>query len=413
MKTAIATLMVLCFGLLPSAKAQDKNLSVEDAIHIALKNNTEVRAKSLEVLAMQSKKRTAGELPKLDLNAQLGQYNSTNFDNAFELSQSIPFPTLFGAKRALVNAEVKSKEWQQQITENELKNQVRSYYYQLVYLQYNKTKLQYLDTLYIDFVKAAALRFKTGESKKLELSTAETKRGEISLLLQQNETYISNAYQNLKTLMNTKTDFSIANPPRYEPLMVSALLDSTAIANHPIVRSLYQNALIAEQNIKVEKALALPDFKVGYNNQSLIGFQNINGEERYFGAGKRFSAVSFGIAIPLTFGANKARVQSLNYQTQAAEATAQYQQQQLETQLKNALQQYHQYREQYNYYLQKALPNAAEIVQGAKLGYRTGDINYVEYLYALQTATDIELKYLEAIQQVNQAVVSINYLMNK
>ena len=413
MKTAIATIILLCFGLLPAAKAQDKNLSVDDAIHIALKNNTEVRAKSLEVLAMQSRKRTAGELPKLDLNAQLGQYNSTNFDNAFELSQSIPFPTLFGAKKALVNAEVKSKEWQQQITENELKNQVRSYYYQLVYLQYNKTKLQYLDTLYVDFVKAAALRFKTGESKKLELSTAETKRGEINLLLQQNETYISNAYHSLKTLMNDQADFSIVRASKYEPLMVSALLDSTAIAHHPIVRSLYQNALIAEQNIKVEKALALPDFKVGYNNQSLIGFQNINGEERYFGAGKRFSAVSFGIAIPLTFGANKARVQSLSYQKQAAEATAQYQQQQLETQLKNALQQYHQYREQYNYYLQKALPNAAEIIQGAKLSYRTGDINYVEYLYALQTATDIELKYLEAIQQVNQAVVSINYLMNK
>ena len=77
------------------------------------------------------------------------------------------------------------------------------------------------------------------------------------------------------------------------------------------------------------------------------------------------------------------------------------------------MQQYQQHKQAYNYYLQKALPNAKEIVQVAKLGFRTGDINYVEYLYALQTATDIALKYLEVIQQVNQSVVQINYLINQ
>ena len=69
-------------------------------------------------------------------------------------------------------------------------------------------------------------------------------------------------------------------------------------------------------------------------------------------------------------------------------------QQVLTAQLQNAINQYQQDVKQYSYYLKQALPNAKDIVNAAQVGYRTGDISYVEYLYALQTATDIELKYL-------------------
>jgi cobalt-zinc-cadmium resistance protein CzcA len=419
-KSAMKTLtifLVLFFGVLQIGNAQPpenkKAITIDEAIEIALKNNNELKAKNLDIQAKQSLRKTANELPKLDFNAQLGQYNSIRFDNAFQLSQTIPFPTLFGARKGLINAEIKSKQFQQQITVNDLKNKIRSYYYQLMYLQNNETKLQYLDTLYIDFVKVASLRYKTGETKKLELSTAQTKRGEIKLLLDQNETYITNAYQNLKAIMNTNDDFSIIVSDKYQPLQVSNLLDSSAIANHPAIEALYQEALIAEQNIKVERAQGLPDFKIGYSNQSLIGYQTIDNQEKYFNSSNRFHVVNIGIAIPLTYGATKARMESLNYQKQSAEASALQQKIQLGTQLQSAIQQYNQDMQQYNYYLQQALPNASEIVNAASLGYRSGEISYMEYLYALQTATDIELKYLQAIQQVNQSVNSINYLINK
>jgi len=69
--------------------------------------------------------------------------------------------------------------------------------------------------------------------------------------------------------------------------------------------------------------------------------------------------------------------------------------------------------QQYNYYTTQALPNATNIVKAAQVGYGTGDITYVEYLYALQTATDIQLKYLQSIQQINQTVAQINSIINK
>ena len=85
----------------------------------------------------------------------------------------------------------------------------------------------------------------------------------------------------------------------------------------------------------------------------------------------------------------------------------------LKIQLDNSINQYQQDWEQYEYYVNQAIPNAEKIVKAAQLGYKTGEISYVEYLFALQTATDIQLKYLESIQQVNQTVVNINSIINQ
>ena len=81
--------------------------------------------------------------------------------------------------------------------------------------------------------------------------------------------------------------------------------------------------------------------------------------------------------------------------------------------MQNALQQYQQDIQQYNYFEKEALPNAKKIVSATQLGYRTGDIGYVEYLFALQTATDIQLNYLKSIQQVNQSVINIYSFINQ
>ena len=411
---SVTTILLLLSGLGFNANAQTKKIiGVEEAINIALQNNGNIKAKDFEIKSAQSLKKTSGELPKLDFNTQLGQYNSIKFDQSFQVAQTIPFPTLFGAKKELINAEVKSKELQSEITVLELKNQVRTYYYQIQYLQHNQKQLLHLDSLYNNFIKIAELRYKTGDTKKVEISTAQAKQGEINLLLKQNEVYLQNAYQNLQALMNTNEPFEVSNDAKFQPLQLSTLLDSSAVASHPTIKALYQDVVIAEQTKKVEKAQGLPDFTVGYVNQSLIGFQTVNEQDKYFNSGNRFSSVNIGIAIPLTFGATKARIKSLDYQKQAAQANAQQQQILLQTQLQNLIQQYQQDLQQFNYYQQQALPNANDIVSAAQLGYRTGDISYVEYLYALQTATNIQLNYLKSIQQVNQSAINIYSLINQ
>lgn len=407
---------VIIIGLLmmgQTLNAQSKTLSVEQAVETAVGNNLSLKSKDLSIQSAEALKPTSKELPKMAFDAQLGQYNSPRFDQSFAISQSIPFPTIFKARKELINETVKSKQIDKEISVNELVKQVRSYYFQIEYLQYNKSQLKSLDSLYRDFIRIATVRFKAGDIKKIEISTAETQQGEINLLLNQNQVFLNNAYKNLKVLLNTSEDFEIPYNENYEPLKAENVLDSKAVDNNPSIKAFYQEMEIAERNKNVEKAQGLPEFSIGYTNQSLMGLYPKNGQDVFYNSGNRFSSVTLGIAIPLTFGATKARIKSLEYQKQVAETNAKYQRNQLSTQLENVFTQYQQDTQQYNYYVGQAIPNADKIVKAAQLGYRTGEITYVEYLFALQTATNIQLKYLESIQQVNQSVVTINSIINK
>ncbi len=409
--TAVFILAFLLSGQL--MHAQIRTLSIDQAMDLAAGSHLNIQSKNLSIQSAEALKGTVKELPKLNFDAQLGQYNSPKFDQSFSVSQNIPFPTLFKARKELINETVRSRQIEKEITLNELMKQVRTYYYQIEYLQYNQLKLKSLDSLYQDFIRIATVRFKAGDIKKIEISTAETQKGEIGLLLKQNEVYLKNAYNSLQILLNTSENVEVPLNENYEPLKAVNVLDSTAVKNNPVVKSFYQEMEIAEKNKKVEKSQGLPEFSIGYTNQSLTGFHTRNGQERFYNSGDRFHAVTLGIAIPLTFGATKARIQSLEYQKQAAETNAGFQEKQLFIQLKNAWNQYEQDILQYDYYVKQAVPNAEKIVKAAQLGYKTGEISYVEYLFALKTATDIQLKYLESIQQVNQSVILIHSIINK
>lgn len=417
-KINISTASILVFALLSfnAANAQSpttKSISVDDAITTALKNNLELQSQQLNVQSSTILKKSVFELPKTNVNFQFGQYNSINQDKAFQVSQSIPFPTYYSAKSSLYKAELQGSQLQQQATVNKIKAQVQYWFYQLQYLQTTKKQLQDLDSLYNDFVSAAALRYKTGETNLLEKTTAETKRGQISQLLKQNETDFATAYNSLKTLMNTSEDFTITVNENWQPLVLSSSFDTTLIANNPSLKVLYQQAVIAEQNKKLETASTLPDFNVGYFNQSLIGVQNINGADVNFDGSKRFQGFNVGISIPITFFSNTSKIKSLDYKQQALQKEADNGKLILQNQLQNAFQQYNQNLSQYNYYKSTALPNADIIISTAKVGFKSGDIGYIEYLQALQTATDVQLSYLQSVNQINQSIVNINFLINK
>jgi cobalt-zinc-cadmium resistance protein CzcA len=414
-KAKLLTYMLIigiCVLSIPAQAQTGRILNIDQVIELAIQQNGNIKAHSLGIESAQSLAKTAGELPKMEFTALLGQYSSIKFDQSFQVQQTIPFPTLFAAKRLLNSAEVKEKMIQQELTVAEVKAQVRTYFYQLQYLQHNQKVLLHLDSLYQDLIQVAALRYKSGEAKKLEISTAQARKGEIDLLVGQNEVLLKSTYESLRALINTKDPFQIQIDEKFTPLLLTESLDSSMIIQHPAIRALNQQVQIAEQMKRVEKIQGLPDLTLGYTNQSLAGFQNIDGQEQYFGAGHRFHSFNIGVSIPLTYGSTRAKTAAQDYQMQADKALALQQETLLQSQLANAQQHYRQSLTQYDYYQQQALPHADEIIASAKLGYHTGDISYVEYLYALQTAADIQLNYLKSIQQVNQAVIIIYSLIN-
>ena len=410
MKKAISViLLIFSFGALSEAQ---ERLTMEQAIDIALRNNPELKSKEMGVQSQEALRKSSAELPKTAVTFQYGNNDGFEKNDGLTISQEIPFPSVFKARRNVIDQQVKARKALMDISVNELKKQVRTYYYQIAFLENNSKELKFLDSIYQDFVRVSELRYRTGDTKKVDISTAQTKRGEINMLFKQNEVLKSQAYNQLQNLLQI-SNFSIAMDGEYQPLKIANLTDSMQLNNHPQIQYLLQEAEVANKNKALEKANGLPDFTIGYTNASLIGNHERDGVEKFYGRGQRFSYFDIGVSIPLTYGATKAKIRSLDYQRASNEIAAEWAKSQLKTQLENEYQQYQQYLEQYEYFKTQALPNAKEIIEAAKLGYSSGDSSYVEYLMALQTSTDSYLNYLKSIQEVNNSVIRINSLLNQ
>jgi cobalt-zinc-cadmium resistance protein CzcA len=413
--TAPVITTLLLFLLATGANAQGTggtSLSVEQAVDMAVQNNMQIQSGQLNVEAYKVQRKAVFELPKANFNIQYGQYNSINQDIGFQLSQSIPFPTYYAAKAGVYKAQYIGSELQRQVTVNQVKAEVRSLYYELQYRQNVGVQMGKLDSVYNAFLNAANLRYQTGETNLLEKSTAEAKRAQLSLLVRQNESEYTAAYKSLKALMNTADDFTVP-ATGFQPLTLTADVDTIAINSNPAVQYQYQQAIIAQQNKRLEIASALPDLNIGYFNQSLMGTQNIDGNDVYFGREKRFQGLNAGISIPLTAFSNAAKVKSLRYQAESLQKSADYNKQQLQVQLETALIKYRQQLAYHQYYNEVGLRNYNDLINTAHKQYQNGEIGYVEYLQALQTATDIQLSYLQNIDQLSQSIIQINFLTSK
>lgn len=391
---------------------QDAVLTEERALELAIANNRLLAASELQVKAAQVRKGSAFELPKTEVTGQYGNFNSPEKDNAFELSQTIPFPTVFGARANAYEAQRESAVIQRDIMLNDLRQQVRSAYYEIRYLQQRQKLLLRLDSLFGQFVSGARVRYQAGESGQLGIDVAQTKRGEVGLLVRENEIQLRKTLQQLIMLIGGNKVWKVPDNAPFGPLPMPKDVDTAMVSQHPVILQHEQEATIARSEKRLEAANILPDFTIGYANQSLVGTYDIGGVSQWYGKDKRFSYFNVGIAIPLTFGASNARIRSFRYQAAAAKAAAQNQQQLLRTRMDQELANYTLVAARYRYLADEALPNAAKLLRAAQLGYQTGELSYIEYLTALQTVTDTELSHLQTINSVNQSVITLQYYLN-
>jgi cobalt-zinc-cadmium resistance protein CzcA len=163
----------------------------------------------------------------------------------------------------------------------------------------------------------------------------------------------------------------------------------------------------------VARAAGLPEFTVGYFNQSIIGYQRLDaaGTESYFGPGARFQGVQAGVAVPLLRGPQKARVRAARLQEQVAQAGYDRYRAEIAGQLDELLARRREQQQRLAYFEATALPQAAVITRLSTIGYKAGETGYSEYLLNLERARRLRLDYLDALLQHNQTVIELEYLL--
>ncbi|MCE7059493.1 CusA/CzcA family heavy metal efflux RND transporter [Dyadobacter sp. CY343] len=415
---ALILALIITGASFTQASAQDKVtntkiLSLADAIQLGTSQNPEIRSGTYLIEYQKALQSTATEIAKTEVSWMGGQYNSRKFDNHFALSQSLPAPGVAKRRRELLSAQVDGAQVRQEITKAELIRRIKSVYYQQLFTKSNQQLLVQESRRAERFAQAAALRFKSGEANQLEQAVAKSSEGEIQMRVMQNEAELRNLQRELQQLLNSAQPIEATDDTLTKRSLTITSPDTAALGNSPYLRLLRQQIIIENKSTALQRANLLPDFSLGYFNQSLIGFQNTGGGDVFYGAGRRFQGVQAGIAIPVFNRASKAKIKAGALSEQLARNQAEVARLQLESRLAQAFNSYSTDQQNMERYEQQSLTLAAVIQNSATKAYEAGEIGYVEYAQAFSRAFEIRASYLELINSLNQSVIEIEFLLDK
>ena len=396
-----------------SVQAQEEtNFTLEEAIAFGLENNGSLKSADYELERLKTLKKTSFDIGKTDVGVQYGRYNSFENDFAFSIDQKFQFPTVYSSKSGLAKANIKAGEFEKLITENELIREIKSTWYQLTYLMDVSKLLFYQDSMYVKFLKAAELRYETEAGTLLEKVTAESKVTAIKVAIAQNDADIKSYKKRLQTLLNSP------NPVDYiddfnSKKELKLTLDTALVATNPNLGFLTNLIAVREKERSVNKAQVLPDFSIGYFNQSLIGNYTINGTDKFVGGSQRFAGLQATISIPLWARPDVARIKAAKLNQQKAETEADYYQTVLLGEYERVVQDYLKYKYTLETYETNALPQAELILSNATKSFEGGAIDYVEYIQGLNNGLEIKNSYLTVLNQYNRSIIAIEYLAGK
>ena len=410
---SILLMLVVCSAGFNSINAQQyRSINLKQAIQMALDSNLSVRSSKYAVDVQKALKGASWDIPKTSIDGQYGQFNSYSKDNSFTVSQSFAFPTVYINQNKLAKANIKSSEWQLKTSQLEIATQVKQIYWQLAYL-YSKQKLfAYQDSLYTGFQKAAELRAKTGETNRLEMISARSQSLEIKNQLQQINADLVIYNQKLQTILNVETTLYPADTVlhRIDYLPTG---DKSGLAANPSVSYINQQIEVSRLEKKVESSRALPDLSIGYFSQTMQGTQEINGVPRVFGTGNRFTGIQAGIAVPLWFAPYSAKAKAAKLKEKIAKTDAENFSKSLSGSYRSLMLEFSKNSNSVDYYEKQAIPEADLIIEQATRSYKAGAMDYLDYILSLNRALSIKQNYLDAQNNYNQTIISIDFITGK
>jgi cobalt-zinc-cadmium resistance protein CzcA len=243
--------------------------------------------------------------------------------------------------------------------------------------------------------KAATLKFKQGETNKLEQVAAEARLKEFEQKELNLETEIQNSYRSLGYWINKSTPFNISSE---EKINLDLAINLGSIQNNPGIQLLEEQVSHGRLLTEVEKQKLKPDLKFGLTNQSI---ENVGGQ----------NFIQAGLNIPIFTKGQKAKIASAEKQNLANENQLVQQKSQLITELDNLRAQQKKYQQSLQYFTNVALPQADLLESTALKSYQQGEIEYVEMLQNTQAAWNIRENYLVEIQNNNQNIIQIETIL--
>jgi len=390
---------VLIFLLIPifSVKAQQKTISLNEAIDLAKQNNARLKSYDSYIKQQKALLPTAFNIEKTAVYYEYDQNNVA--DNGYPISvlgveQSFEFPTVYAAQRkaAKQNVELAILEYEKACFQ--LKKEISMAYYQIVYLKNKIQKYSMIDSTYENYTRSAKRQLEAGEISKLDFLNAQSKHSLLLLKMKQLSRDTEMALVAFNALLQSDVEYNVT----YEPLTkIEARIP--LIENEPGYQILNSHKALNEAILKIEKNKLLPDISLGY----------FNGTNGYDNA-QNYQGVHVGLALPLFFGNQKAKIEAARHTQQLAW----YQQQDYKIRFASKLNalfaEQNKYRETLQYFDETGIFLSRQIIESANKSYANGEIDFFRFVHSIESAIEIEIEYLDQLLQYNINALDINFL---
>ncbi len=410
-KPVIATLFFfLLLGIVGNAQPLTQKMNLQQVTDLALKNAQIIKLSQLQENYHKLMQQTAGELPKTQFTSELGNYNSRFFDSKFSISQNIASGNFYKKQKSVLATYFETAQTQTQLQKFELKKLVENLYVQLQVLDARKLILLKLDSIYHNYFAIAKLRFEKGESNLLEKITLENQANQNNLQLQLLQDDFLNVQLELSVLLQTEDKIIAADDLSSN----KKLFDTSLLKQHPYLQMYQQLENTALAQTALEQAKLKPDWLVGFNNQSLSGWQQLKDRsEVYYNGANRFSSFTLGIGVALFNKAQKAKVEAAKENKKISAAQSKLAEQQMKTSMLQSYQLYQKYSKAIAFYNSEGIKQSNTIITTANLNYKNGQMNYIDWSNLVHQAISIQFDYIDVLKNLHLAEIELNYLLQK
>jgi cobalt-zinc-cadmium resistance protein CzcA len=374
-----------------------QKLSLNQAINMALENNTEIRNSRLNTEIAEQLKKSSFNLPAPEFMYQGGQINTDVNDYFINISQSFDFPTIYTSRGKYHNQLLKLRETEFSLTEKAIISNVKSAYYNW-YSAHTIYKLMVEeDSIYREFLKAIKLKYETGELTLMTKSIAETQALSIDQKMQEQKLEHKAFETELKLLLGVE---GIYVPQNEVPSPKASLQITDSVpASNPTLMYLERKTNLMDAAVKMESSKHLPGFNVGYFNQSI---EKVEG----------FQGWSVGVNIPIWFWSQSGRVQAAKLERDQVSNAYYYEKLRLESEiskLTNAIVQYGLLIERFQ---DKTLEITDQIIRDSSKSLEEGEISYFEYVLSISHAYQLKTDYINLTNKHNQAMVKLEKILD-
>ena len=378
--------------ILITATSFSQNIAENDLITMALKNSRNLSAFTLNIKQQKQLLGASFNLP----NPEVFVESPTGNFYTGSITQSIEFPSVYNKQYQLQKQKIIFSEKEKAVRENEIKFQVKQLYLSLQYTMALQQQLYLQDTIYERISNAAARQFDAGQINYLQKLFAENSFADVHNQYLQAQLTGVNIEKQLQ-LISGYYNKIIAVPITNTGIPNIANIDSTGLIITPSLALINQSVNIAQKNISLQNAKALPGLAFGYFNQ---GERNTPIQNRF----------RFGVTLPLWFNQYKSNISAAKTEYEITKQKAAGLQQQFSLQYLQAQNEQAVYLQSLQYYETRGLKKAVEIITTAKRFFENGENDYINYLRNINDAYTIQLKYLDVIKNYKQSLLSTNFI---